>query len=195
MGAQMMAVLGRGGCLGLAGITLAASLVAAPNVAAAGGAGAVVSDVPLKAAFIYNFAKFAQWPALAPGATILVCIVGDDAVAAMLLETVRGKHINGHTLEVSRRQDIATWAACHVLFIADAQTRQSADGLNGISKLPVLTVSDGKGFAQVGGIIELYVDAGRMRFSINVDAVERSGLRLSSRLLGLANVVRNSHVQ
>jgi len=195
MDASMMAVLGRGGCLGLASMTLAVSLIAAPSVAANNGAADLAPEVALKAAFIYNFAKFAEWPALAPGATILVCIVGDDAVATTLLETVRGKNISGHAIEVSRRQDIATWHACHLLFIADAQRHQSADGLNGISKLPVLTVSDGKGFAQAGGVIELIVDAGRMRFAINVDAVERSGIHISSRLLGLANVVRSSHVQ
>ena len=73
--------------------------------------------------------------------------------------------------------------------------RRSAGGLDAIRTLPVLTVSDGKGFSQAGGIIELYVEGGRMRFAINVDAAERSGLRLSSRLLGLAKVIRDGHVQ
>jgi hypothetical protein len=67
--------------------------------------------------------------------------------------------------------------------------------LDGIKTLPVLSVSDGKGFSQSGGIIELYVEGGRMRFAINVDAAERSGLHLSSRLLGLAKVMRSGHVQ
>ena len=74
-------------------------------------------------------------------------------------------------------------------------TRRSADGLDAIRTLPVLTVSDGKGFASAGGIIELYVEDGRMRFAINVDAAERTRLRISSRLLGLAKVVRDRHVQ
>jgi hypothetical protein len=181
--------------LGLAArIVLAASLIAMPGTAAGSGAD-VASDVALKAAFIYNFVKFAEWPALPPGSTILVCITGDDAVAAALLETVRGKNISGHPLEVWRPPDSTAWRACHLLFIADAETRRSADALSVLRKLPVLTVSDGKGFAQTSGIVELYADAGRMRFAINVDAVERSGLRLSSRLLGLASVVRNGHVQ
>ena len=59
----------------------------------------------------------------------------------------------------------------------------------------VLTVSDGKGFAQTGGIIELFIEDGRMRFAINLDAMEQTGVRLSSRLLGLAKVVRNPHDQ
>jgi hypothetical protein len=61
--------------------------------------------------------------------------------------------------------------------------------LAGIKLLPVLTVSDGKGFAQGGGIIELYVEGGRMRFAIDVDAAQ--GLQISSRLLGLAKVIQS----
>jgi hypothetical protein len=152
-------------------------------------------DVAVKAAFLYNFAKFAEWPALPAGAPLLVCIVGEDNVAAAVIETVRGQNISGHTLEVWQPHDSATWPMCHLLFIANAETERSTDGLVRIKTLPVLTVSDGSGFSQGGGIIELYVEAGRMRFAINVDAVTRSGLRLSSRLLGLAKIVRNGHVE
>lgn len=148
----------------------------------------------LKAAFMLNFAKFTEWPALPSGTPIGLCIVGDAGVAAALVEMVRGQHIGGHALEVSRPRE-TTWRVCHLLFIADAEIRRSAGGLDGIKTLPVLTVSDGKGFLQAGGIIELYIEDGRMRFAINVDAAERSELRLSSRLLGLAKVIRNGHVQ
>jgi hypothetical protein len=65
--------------------------------------------------------------------------------------------------------------------------------LGSIKTLPVLTVSDGERFSEAGGIIELYIDGGRIRFAINVDAAERSGLRLSSRLLGLAKIMRDRH--
>jgi hypothetical protein len=184
----------RGGRLAVASIALAATLIAAPGIAADNGTDAA-PDVAVKAAFLYNFAKFTEWPALPAGAPIAVCIVGDDGIAAALVETVRGQHISGHTLEVWRPQESTAWPVCQLLFITDAETRRSAGGLGGIKTLPVLTVSDGKGFSQAGGIIELYVEGGRMRFAINVDAVERSGLRLSSRLLGLAKVIRNGHVQ
>ena len=180
----------RGGRLGIASIALAATLFAAPGIAAD-----AAPDVVVKAAFLYNFAKFTEWPALPAGVPMVFCIVGDDGIAAALVETVRGQHINGHTLEVRRPQNSVTWRDCHLLFIADAETRRSAVGLDKIKTLPVLTVSDGKGFSQAGGITELYVDGGRMRFAINVDAAERSGLHLSSRLLGLAKVIRNGHGQ
>ena len=179
---------GRGGRLATASVALVATLIAASGIAEAAD---VAPDVAVKAALLYNFAKFAEWPGLPSGAAIAFCVVGDEGIAAALVETVRGQNINGHMLEVSRPQDSATWHACHLLFIAEPETRQSTPGLEAIRTLPVLTVSDGKDFSQAVGIIELYVEGGRMRFAINLDAADRSGLRLSSRLLGLAKIIRN----
>ena len=71
---------------------------------------------------------------------------------------------------------------------------KSAAGLDSVRMLPVLTISDGKGFSETGGVIELYLQAGKMAFAINVDAAERSGVRLSSRVLGLARIRRDPHV-
>src|ERR1700687_854921 len=67
--------------------------------------------------------------------------------------------------------------------------------LDSVRLLPILTVSDGSGFAQTSGMIELFVEGGHMRFAVNVDSVERSGLHLSSRLLGLAKIVGSAHAQ
>ena len=172
---------------------MAATLVAGSAIAAGHGAD-VATDVAVKAAFLYNFAKFAEWPALPAGAHIVACVVGDDRIAAALVDTVRGQEIGGHAFEVLRPQDSVTWRVCQLLFVADAEIQRSAAGLGAIKSLPILTVSDGKGFAEAIGIIEFYVEGGRMRFAINVDAAERSGLRVSSRLLGLAKVIRNGHV-
>ena len=111
----------------------------------------------------------------------------------MLVDIVRDMSIGGHTLEVRRPLDSARWRDCHLLFIADGGLRQRAEDIGAIRAEPVLTVSDSKGFARSGGMIELYLAEGKMAFSINQDAVERSGLRLSSRLLYLANIVRDVH--
>lgn len=176
------------------GMAIGQNLFAAPMIAAGNGTD-VAPDVAVKAAFLHNFAQFTEWPALPSGAPILVCIVGDDQIAAALVETVRGQNINGHRIEVSRPPDTAAWPLCHLLFIADGETRRDTGGLRYIKTLPILTVSDGKGFSRGNGIIELFAEKGRMRFAINVDAAERSGLHLSSRLLGLARVVRSGHAQ
>ena len=183
--------------IGAATFVVALTFAALPRRAEGQGAAAedISLNVAVKAAFLFNFAKFAEWPALPSGGPITLCVVGNEAVGVALAETVRGQNIGGHPLDVLRPSDTAVWRTCHLLFIADADARRSSAGLTAIKSVPVLTVSDGKAFAQTGGIIELYVDSGRMRFAINVDAAARSGLRLSSRLLGLANVVRDGRIQ
>jgi hypothetical protein len=188
----MSSVRSPGGPLPLACLAIVAAFIAAPGAAARTSADA--SSV-VKAAFLYNFAKYTEWPALPSGAPIVACVVGDDGIASSLVDTVRGQKISGHAIEVRRGQGSATWPVCHLLFIADTETKRSAGGLSGIRTLPVLTVSDGRSFAEAGGIIELYVEGGLMHFAINLDAADRAGLRLSSRLLGLAKIVRNGDAQ
>ena len=143
------------------------------------------SDVAVKAALLFNFAKFTIWPSLGAGAPILFCIAGSAGIAAAFTETVRGQTIEGHPLNLGASQDRAVWPTCNVLFISETEFRRTSAGLEQVAKLPVLTVSDSSGFATGAGIIELYLENGRMRFAINVDAAEGSGLHLSSRLLGL----------
>ena len=87
---------------------------------------ATAPDADVKAAFLFNFAKFTEWPALASDAPITACSVGDEGVAAALAETVRGRNISGHALEVSRPQDSTTWRTCHLLFLADGVVRRAA---------------------------------------------------------------------
>lgn len=179
-----------------AGIALAIVLVASPEATArdtGDDAADVVPEVAVKAALLYNFAKFTEWPALPPAAPIVACIIGDDGIAEAFVQTVRGQSIGGHQLDVRRPPDHTAWRVCHLLFIAEVEARRSAAGLSGVRMMPVLTVSDGRGFSQTGGIIELYIENGRVRFAINLDAVGRSGLQLSSRLLGLAKVVRDGN--
>jgi hypothetical protein len=183
-----------GSMISPAGIALGATLIAGSAFASFASAQTDTPlDIPVTAALLYNFAKFTEWPAAVPGIPIAFCIVGGEQIADALVETVRGHRIGGRTLEVWRPHHSASWPGCHVLFIAAAEARRSATGLSGLRTAPVLTVSDGEGFSQGQGMIELYVEDERFRFAINVDAVERSGLRLSSRLLGLAKVVRDRH--
>jgi hypothetical protein len=150
-----------------------------------------LSTVEVKAALLYNFAKFAEWPSRPAGDPIAICVAGDEPIAAALAGIVRDKSIDGHPLTVEQPPDSGTWRGCELLFIADQQTAKSSAPLRAIKTLPVLTVSDGKDFSHEGGMIEFYADRGRMRFRVNLDAVERSGLKLSSRLLGLATITHN----
>lgn len=162
------------------------------SLLAVAGAGAAVDDKGLKAAFIFSFAKFTEWPGLAAGAPIVACIYRDESIASALRDAVKGQQINGHAVDVHAVTDNLGYRACQLVFIGGEESRQSRLARDSVSAMPVLTVSDVNGFAKAGGIIEMYVEDGRMRFAINVTAVERSGLVISARLLDLARIVRAS---
>ncbi len=176
------------------GAVLAAAFLALPG-GTASGASPQQSDVAVKAALFFSFAKFTEWPALPAGAPLAACVVGDEGIAAALTDTVRGEQISGHALDVRRPQKNTSWPDCHMLFVADLEVPRVTAALAAIKTKPVLTVSDGKNFATTAGMIELYVEQKKMRFAINVTAAERSGLRLSSRLLSLAKIIRAGHDQ
>jgi hypothetical protein len=184
-------ILARSSLIGslVAGVPLESPDPGPARAVQAGGTAQRTTDAAaVKAAFLYNFVRFTTWPALADGAPIVACIIGDGAIAAAFTEIGRVHTVEGHRLVVGQPQDSTTWPTCHLLFITDAQIRRSADALVGITTLPILTVSDAKAFSKTSGIIELYTNAGQLRFLINVDAAGRSGLRLSSKLLNLAKV-------
>lgn len=149
----------------------------------------------VKAAFLFNFAKFTELPGLSPGSPITYCVAGDDSVLSALSDTLRDQQIGGRALRVRSAGDASTWARCKVLFLSEGEWAIAAPALGGLRDTPVLTVSDAAGFARVDGIAELYLEGGRMRFAVNVQSAERAGLRLSSRLLSLAKVVRPGGAQ
>jgi hypothetical protein len=147
----------------------------------------------LKATFLYNFAKFTEWPTdvLAPGQRLLLCVVGDADVAEALEQTIKGRMLDGHTLEVQVvTLDALPTFPCHVLYISSNDLKRSAARLAALRTVPTLTVSDGDKFAQHGGIAQLVTEHDHMRFAINPMAAARARLRLSSKLLSLAELMK-----
>lgn len=149
------------------------------------------TSAAVKAAFLFNFVKFTEWPALPDKAPLFVCVTGDDEVAEALASTIQRQVVAGHPLALRRLSAQESWQSCQLFFVGEAQSRRSAVELKALEKLPVLTVSDASGFARGSGIVELFVQDNRMRFAINVGAAERAGLRISSRLLSLAQIVED----
>jgi hypothetical protein len=150
-----------------------------------------VTGVALRAAFIYNFVRFTDWPpdVLPPGAAISACVLGDDEVAEALERTVKGREVTGRSISVSTIRQGAPLPVCHLLYAASEAGAGVGDALAAVQGAPVLTVSDGREFTRIGGMIQLVIDAGKMRFSINLEAARRARLQLSSRLLALADLV------
>lgn len=178
-------------CL-LSAISTVLVLGLAPTPALAGSDSVTVSA--LKAAFLLNFAKFSQWPidSLAAGQRLGMCVVGDVAVADALTQTIKGRPIDGHELEVSILTTDAPTIGCHLLFVSASEMKRSSTMLMSLNGAAMFTVSDADHFAESGGVAQLIVERERMRFAINLDAAQRVRLRISSKLLALAKVIRDT---
>lgn len=146
------------------------------------------AEAAVKAAFVYNFAKFVEWQADASN-SVKICLAGVDNELAATMAGLEGRTVQTRAVSVRREIKAAELDACHILVIGPAG-RPVAEAARGRAGL--LTVSDVKGFAASGGIIELFVEEGRMRFEINTRAAQRAGLRISSQLLKLAKFTPDS---
>jgi uncharacterized protein DUF4154 len=147
----------------------------------------------LKAAFLYNFAKFTEWPAdaLAPGQRLSLCVMGDASVADALEQTIQGRQLEGHELSVRVVKSSDPLRSCHLLYADRADGHMSTQVLQAVGGAAVLTVSDSDRFVEAGGIAQLILEGDRMRFAVNVDSARRSRLTLSSKLLNLARIVKD----
>lgn len=148
----------------------------------------------IKAAFIYNFAKFTRWPvgSFSDGAAPLdFCIYGEDPFGGAF-DAVAGTTIRGRRVAVRRIAAIEASAGCHLLFISDSEAGRLTGILAALNDRPVLTVADMPDFARAGGIINLKTTADdQLRFEINTSTARRAGLRFSSKLLSLAEITSN----
>ena len=152
-----------------------------------------VTEPALKAAYIYNFAKFTEWPAdaIAPGAPFVFCVVGDAAIGEALVRTVKGLTLANHNIIVSYHPpDARPPEGCHIAYVSGTTSTQTAKVLAGLRDTPVLTISDLAGFTQMGGIAKFFFEHGRLRFDIQLAAAKRVRLNISSKLLTLARTTK-----
>jgi hypothetical protein len=147
----------------------------------------------LKAAFLYNFAKFVEWPsdAMPAGTPLVMCVLGDGAVADALEETVKGRTLEGHPLTTRRVKADGALRTCHVLYVSGVDAKGLHELIEGLKDSAVLTASDHDRFAQFGGVANFFVDNGKMRFAVNIESAQRARLQVSSKLLGLAKIVKD----
>jgi hypothetical protein len=148
-----------------------------------------VTEPSLKAAFVYNFAKFTVWPldVLPAAASFTACVLGDGPLGDALERTVKGRQLSGHSISVSRVALDGPLRTCHLLYVAGVTPAQVSAIVTIVKGAPVLTISDIDNFAPLGGIAHVFVENGRMRFDLNVDRAKLSRLQLSSKLLTLAS--------
>lgn len=141
-----------------------------------------------KAAYLYKFLPFVTWPsaALSANEQVNICVLEPDSLGPLLDRVVLDQRIDGRPLAVRRVSGAAEADRCHVLYAPDASHPRAAEVLTSLRGTPVLTVTDGDSTIAGHGIIHFAQVDGRLRFHIDDIAAARSGLRLSSKLLGLA---------
>lgn len=150
-------------------------------------------EYQVKAAFIYNFSKFVEWPDrafLAPADPMVIGVLGHDPFGSAL-DLLEGKTVKGRNIAVRRIADIHNIGPCQILFISQSENGHLEEIMTEIKNTPILLIGDTEPFLQHGGMINFIAEESRVGFEINNSAARRAGLRISSQLLKLAKRVVN----
>jgi len=159
---------------------------------AQGGALSAVSESTVKAAFLYKFAGYVQWPDAPTGAAatpIMIGVVGASDFAQELSQITQGRTVSDRPINVRRLADGDSIEDLHILFIAQEEKARLQDLLAAVRGRPILTVTESEGALSDGSIINFTVDEQRVRFEVSLYAAQLSQLRLNSRLLAVARQV------
>ena len=148
------------------------------------------TESQIKAAFLLNFTKFIEWPAgeaSAPGTPFPICLAGEDPFGGFLDQLVEGENVNGRKIAV-RHLHGEPQGTCGILYVS--RQEKNVPELLAAAGPGVLTVGEGDSFLDEGGMIAFVLEDRRVRFNIDKSAAQKAGLKLSSRLLGVARTVR-----
>ncbi len=159
---------------------------------AAGVHGQPVNEYEMKAAYLYNLAKFVEWPSKSFKSDrdpINICVFGQAPLLRALEEVVNGEKIEERQLLVHRISDLQQAGNCHILFVASSDPKNLRAVLRDIDP-GILTVGDAAGFAEDGGVANFSMQGNKVRVEINVTAAHRQKLRISPKLLSLAQIVK-----
>jgi hypothetical protein len=146
----------------------------------------------IKAAFLFNFAQFIEWPSTAftnTDSPICIGVLGENSFGTALEETVQGGTVQSRKLMVKHSRRIEDLRDCQMIFVSKSERARIAEILSNLNSRPVVTVSETEGFARRGGIINFYLEGTKVRFEINPSVAKQEGLKFSSELLRLGKIV------
>jgi len=147
----------------------------------------------LKLAFLYNFARFVEWPADAfpdESAPLTICVVGEDPFRGGIEQDLRGRTVAGHPINIRRLQAGDNPRTCQMVFVRAGEKRAAEKILPSLKASSTLSVGESKGFAERGGVINLTLEENKLHFEVNLGAAAETRLRISSKLLALAKIVK-----
>jgi hypothetical protein len=165
----------------------------------------LASDTPslehqVKGAFLIKFGLFVEWPQARTDsggyAPFVIGILGNDPFGSSFDEAVKKEKVGGRSVVVKRAATAEELRECQIVFISASETEGLVAALSQLSTNGVLTVGESPGFARNGGMVGFIKEGGRVRFEINTVVTEKSGLKVSSKLLQVGKVVadgKSSH--
>ena len=151
-------------------------------------------EYQVKAAFVFNFAKFVEWPLdtfKSENAPIVFCVFRHDPFGSALDEIIRGKAINNRAVLARRITELSDLRACQLVFVSSVEYEHLSEVLKSLKGTSALVVGESEGFAERGGGIQFFPEDKKLRFAVNVDAIQRARLTVSSKLLALARIVHD----
>src|SRR5258708_19034648 len=184
--------------LGILIVALSVSLSWAPGALAQDRDSSNSSEYLIKAGFIFNFAKFVEWPQATfaqPDSPIVIGILGTDPFGTLIDQIVQNKKIGARGFVVKRLKwgtDFKELRECKILFVGDSEKAHIGELVQIVKTLPILTVGETPGFAERGGVIRFVLEDNRVRFEVNVEAARQADLTISSRLLTLARIIHQA---
>ena len=155
-----------------------------------------VAEYDVKAIFLYDFAKFVDWPSNSRAidkSPLILCIVGADPFGGVLDNIVRGQRINEHEIAIRRTSKLEDLKTCQIAFVSRAENKYLSIILDSLRGSSTLVVGESQGFAERGGEIQLYLQDDSVHFAINIDAVQRAHLAINSSVLALAKIVHDQN--
>jgi hypothetical protein len=147
------------------------------------------TEYQLKAAFLFNFAKFVEWPPAAFASNtspIVIGVLGQNPFHDDLAQMVRNKTIDNHPLVIQEFRALAEATNCHILFVSTSEKDRLPEILKALKGASVLTVGEMDHFTESGGMINFVIKENKIRFQINSDQAAKAGLKISSKLMSLA---------
>jgi len=150
-------------------------------------------EYQVKAAFVFNFTQFVEWPATCfsnPETRAVIGVLGKDPFGTYLEETIVGESINKHPLIIEHYNNVDEIKNCQILFVNLSNKNELRLVIEKLKGKNILTVSDVNGFAKLGGMVRLYLNDDKINIEINLEAAKAENLVISSKLLKLAEIVK-----
>ena len=158
-----------------------------------GASAQTIDEYQVKAAFLYNFAKFVEWPALTfktDKDPLRICVLGQDPFGSALGDAVGGKTVLGRPFVLTEISSAGQLTDCQILFISSSERKHLRSIFAELRTTGILTVGETDGFAAEGGIVNFKLSDGRVHLEINIEAAGQAKLRINSSVLSLAQIVK-----